>query len=335
MNLKLRVVFSIIAIVSLALALTPGVAFAASSGSTPGSFSCGNVTPTVSAPVPGDSVITPEIPNTITIPVTDPNTLADIESITIHIYFDDDGTYVGGSYPGAVDAQHYAILEWTPDGGWTITQEGTTWAIDAANCSTPDLGSTSGSFVFSYIPGTVAEWTSDGSDISEWNIYVEVFDGTATGTSYTEDIEMAWYGAVTVLDGVYWGTVTPGMVYAEGAPSEVADISVNYVCNGAYDEQIAASGTWTGATYSATLDPTEAVDSANEFALRADDDGTLDGAVVVNTAPDNYTAIDDTGTITEEIGDTIDINSIWLKLSATFDSDTYAGTIFYQIAQGS
>ena len=327
MNLKLKSAFSIITVLSLALALTPTMAFAAE---VPSSFSCGSAQPEVGEITTGDDTIIPDVPNTITIPVSDSNTLADIESITIYLYYDADGVYEEGSYPTDTDVHTFVILTWTPEDGWTINPSGTQWAIDIANCVTPDMGSTSGDFVLSYIPSPVAQESVSGD--AEWHLFVVVDDGSTTPvSSYTEGLEMAWYGSVTInTAGVHWGEVTPGMDFAEGAPSEIADISVTYICNGAYDEQVASTATWSGVTETATLTADAA--GANEFALRADDTTNLTGAV---TVADTYTAIDDTGSITEEAGDTVITNSIWLKLNATFASDTYAGAIFYQIAQGS
>ena len=331
MNLKLRAVFSMIAIVSLALALTPGVALAASSGSMDSSFSCGSAQPEVGTITTGDDTIYPGQSNTITIPVSDSNTLADIESITVYLYYDADGNFVAPTGTEIPNVHTFVILTWTPEDGWTIEPSGTMWAIDTANCLTPDMGSTSGDFVLAYIPSPVAQESVSGP--AEWHIFVVVDDGTTEPvTSYTEGLEMAWYGSVAIntVDGVHWGEVTPGMLFAEGAPSEKDNISVTYICNGAYDEQVASTATWEGGeTATATLTADAA--NPNEFALRADDTTNLVSAVTVSTS---YAAIDDTGTITEEAGDTVLTNSIWLQLHSTFASDTYAGAIFYQIAQG-
>ncbi|MFA5055357.1 MAG: hypothetical protein WC562_04180 [Dehalococcoidia bacterium] len=327
MNLKLKAVFSIIAVLSLAMALTPGVAFAAE---VPSSFSCGSSQPEIVGEITtGEDTIIPDVPNTINFSVSDANTLADIESITVYLYYDADGVYAEPTGNESADVHTFVILTWTPEGGWTIEPTGTMWEIDTANCVTPDLGSTSGDFVLSYIPSPVAQESTSGD--AEWHIFLVVDDGSTTPvTSYTEDLEMAWYGSVTInTAGVHWGEVTPGMDFAEGAPSEIADISVTYICNGAYDEQVASTATWAGNASTATL--TADALNANEFALRADDNTDLVSAV---TVADTYTAIDDTGSLTEEVGDSVITNSVWLKLNATFASDTYAGAIYYQIAQG-
>lgn len=327
MNLKLKAVFSIIAVLSLALALTPSIALAAE---VPSSFSCGSAQPEVGEITTGDDTILPEQPNTITIPVSDANTLADIESITVYLYYDEDGDFVAPTGAEVPNVHTFVVLTWTPEDGWTIEPTGTMWEIDTANCVTPDLGLTSDEFVLSYIPSPVAQ-ESVSSVTAEWHLYVVVDDGSTTDSSYTEGLEMAYYSSVTInTAGIHWGEVTPGMDFQEGAPSEIEGISVTYICNGAYDEQIASTATWTGNESTATL--TAYALNANEFALRADDTTNLGGAVTVAEA---YTAIDDTGTITEEAGDTVTTNSVWLKLNAAFADDTYAGAIYYQIAQGS
>ena len=73
---------------------------------------------------------------------------------------------------------------------------------------------------------------------------------------------------------------------------------------------------------------------ANEFSLKADDTGTLASAVLVDASP-TYTTIDDTGTQTDDDGEDVTTNSLWLKLGTPFTAATYSGTIYYQIADGS
>ena len=145
---------------------------------------------------------------------------------------------------------------------------------------------------------------------------------------------MDWYGAITVnTPGVDWGSVSPGMDFIEGDPSEEGNINVTYIANGAYDEKVAASSPWTNVSANATLDPTGNCTNENEFALKADDTGTLSSAVLADITP-TYTAIDVSGNQTTEAGDTVNTNALWLKLAATFTEATYNGNIYYQIADG-
>jgi len=109
--------------------------------------------------------------------------------------------------------------------------------------------------------------------------------------------------------------------------------SRTYLANGAYDEQASASGSWIGSSNNATLEAT-GNPGANQFSLKAYNADTLVSAVLVNASP-TYTTIDDTGTQTGESGDTVTTNTLWLKLGTTFVDDTYSGTIYYQIYDGS
>jgi len=131
---------------------------------------------------------------------------------------------------------------------------------------------------------------------------------------------------------VDWGSVSPGMDFAEGDPSEEVNISVTYLANGDYDEKVGASQNWTSASGNATLNTT-ASPGTNEFSLKADDTSTLASAVNVTASP-TYAPIDDTGTQTDDDGEDVTTNSLWLKLGTSFNEATYNGTIYYQVANG-
>jgi hypothetical protein len=340
-KMKIGTVFSIIAVFALLAALVPGVALAATEGSSSGSFACGNSAPTVDTVAlvdigdSGVTTMTPQVEYNVKVTVSDANTLDDLSTVKVWIYYDADGTFNSSDKVDPGDTQTGAIMTWTnaePD-TWAIDPSASTsWSIVEGNCSSPTLTASSGDFEFHFKPGKVA---TESAGASEWHIYAEADDGTATANNNQEGREMAWYGEVTVNTGsVDWESVTPGMDFGEGDPSEEGTISVTYIANGAYDEKVAASSPWSGApSGSAALENTGSP-SANEFSLKADDTGTLASAVVIDASP-TYTAIDDTGTITGESGDTVTTNALWLKLGSPFTSATYTGTIYYQIADGS
>ena len=75
----------------------------------------------------------------------------------------------------------------------------------------------------------------------------------------------------------------------------------------------------------AILDESGICDEAQEFALKADDTGTLPGGGLVSI---DGTTID-TGIITDESGNVESDNTLWLQLASTFDPDVYTGTITY------
>jgi len=334
--MKIKMVFSIIAVIAVALSLTPGVAFAATTGTSSGSFQCGNVAPTVnSITCNWSTTMTPQAYYQITLDVTDANTLNDLDTITVYIYYDANGEYNTGDRPGSGNVSTCAILEWENPSTWTIDPSAsTTWGKVESNCSVPTLSASNGNFIFAFQPGKVARETP-GAD--EWHIYVVADDGTATGDNYKENQEMAWYGEITVNTGsVNWESVNPNQDFQEGDPSEEGSISVKYVANGAYDEKVAASSSWTGAPSGTAALDAEGTPSANEFSLKADDTGTLpSGSDGLVTASPAYITIDNAGDFTAEAGDTQTNNALWLKLGTPFTSATYSGTIYYQIADGS
>jgi hypothetical protein len=195
---------------------------------------------------------------------------------------------------------------------------------------------TTGTWEFYFTVGKVATLGTGGSGEDGWDLFGEVKDeGTPVEGWDDRDLAMDWYGEITVNTGsVNWGSVSPGMDFAEGDPSEEASISVTYLSNGAYDEKVAAEAQWDdGGSNTADLDNAGSP-GQNEFSLKADDTGTLTSAVLVD-AVSTYTTIDDTGTQTDDDGEDVTTNSLWLKLGTPFVDATYSGTIYYQIAEGS
>ena len=332
--MKVKMVFSIIAVISVALSLSPGIVFAASSGQSSGSFQCGNVAPTVGTITTSfTTTMTPGVEYTITVPVTDANTLNDLDTVKVYIYYDADGTYNTSDRPGSGNTQTCAILTWANPSTWSIdpTGGGTTWAKVDGNSSSPSLSGSSGNFVFSFKPGLVAKETPGAP---EWHIYAVADDGLATGSNYKEDMEMAWYGQITVTTpNVNWGSVNPGLNFGDSG-SKNGSISMTYITNGNYYENISATSSWTGSPSGTATLNVAGTPGANEFSLEADDADIIGNAVLVKASP-TYATMDNTGTFTFESGDTVATNSIWLKLGTPFTSATYNGTIYFQIGQRS
>jgi hypothetical protein len=340
LEMKAKWAFSIIAVISLVLALSPGVAFAAEGGTAAGSFGCGNSAPDVTVVtlynVADETVtsMTPQMEYYVKVTISDANTLNDLDTVKVYIYYDANGVYDDGDRPGTGNTQTCAILTWTNPSTWTIdpTGGGATWTQETS--TVPTLTGASGDFEFHFKPGKVA---TESPDADEWHIYAVADDGTATDSLYQEDCNMAWYGEITVNSGtVNWGSVTAGMDFGEGAPSENGSISVKYLANGAYDEKVAANSSWTGVPSGTATLNASGTPSANEFSLKADDTGTLPGGSNgLVTASPSYITIDDSGALTTESGDTVATNALWLKLGTPFSAATYSGTIYYQIADGS
>jgi hypothetical protein len=282
-----------------------------------------NVAPTVGTIAISPSSMTPQEQWTnITVPVTDGDTLADVNEVHVEVFYDSAGN--DPSAPGTADVQTCAILTWTRGGSpWDISPASTTWQINTGGCSNASDTLTTGNWVFSFKVGKVATH-SPGSD--DWDIYAKATDSISqTGDNYLRDVEMNWYGEITVeTSDISWGTVSPG---CSNETSPVMNIT--YTCNGNYSEQIKTSQNWTSASGNATLNTTGSP-GTGEFSLKADDDATLVDAVQVLSA--SYTTFD-TGTQTTESGNAENNNHLWLSLGLDIPVDTYSGTIYFGIAQ--
>jgi hypothetical protein len=155
---------------------------------------------------------------------------------------------------------------------------------------------------------------------------------------YDRNTPMNWYGEITVnTPSVDWGEVPLGLTFADADNNPETDISVTYIANGDYDQNINSSATW-----DYTGPPAESVtlrewssdilppDADGQFALKANVTPTLGSAIKVVNTP--YGTID-TGSITSETGNVESTNALWLSLSETGIAPvTYTGEIHYQIA---
>jgi hypothetical protein len=337
--MKAKWLLSIIAVIALVLSVSPGIALAATEDSAGGSFTTGNATPSVTSVAlldladEGVTTMTPYVEYKIVVTVSDTNTLNDIKTLEVWVYYDADGDYAESTKEPAANTQTAAKLSWTASGGvWAIapTGGGTTWAIVEGNCSTPDpMTASSDDFIFAFKPGKVAYQTTGDA---RWHIHAKATDeADATGTGYQENRQMAWYGEISVATAsVDWGSVNPGTDFGEST-KETA-IEVTYIGNGNYAEKIAASSSWSGdPSGTATLDA-DGSPSANEFSIKAARTDSLpEGSNGLITASPTYLTIGEVGERTAEAGVTVDTNTLWLKLGTPFAAATYSGTIYYQI----
>ena len=322
----------------------PGAALAGTEGGATGTFANNN-TPTITSVqlwnISGPAEVTamtPQVVYDVRVKVTDADGLTDLTTIVVKIYYDDatEGT-TEAEYDGkTANTQTCAIITWTQatDLFSIDPSASTTWGFTEGDCVTGTADSVT-AFQFKFTVGKVAT-EATGGIADDWQIAAKVTDDSAE-TAWAADAEgstMAWYGEITVPTATAdWGTVNPGMDFAEdGSSEEALGVAINYISNGAYDEKVKSSTVWTGASYNGTLATDGVTDVAQEFALKADDTGTLASAVVVDATG---ATIDESGTLTAEAGDDAAANALWLKLASTFSKDTYSGTITYIIADGS
>ncbi|MBN2462626.1 MAG: hypothetical protein JXB43_03395 [Dehalococcoidia bacterium] len=350
--------FTAIALMAALLLLAP--AAYADTGSTTGSFGAKAQPPVVESIKIYDAVtdsevdsMTPQQPYYALLNVTCVNKLKHLETVQATIYYDEDGTDPAPA--GGGDTQKLAILTWTATGEvWDIDSGGgsTTWELDPLTYTSSHsdvTGSlTNGDWLFYFMPGKVAteapsvayadaEWDAEGLAINK--------TGGPGGTSAPEyldtDKEMVWYGEIELAAGTAdWGDVDLGLVFNDAAnPKPDTGLSINYIANGDYYEDI-ASEDWASGGETVALCETGTADddtppaAAGEFALKADNDATLADAVVVKKVTTDYVHIGDTGDQTGEAGVDVAANSLWLSLSTSgIYPGTYEGSIWYQILE--
>jgi hypothetical protein len=316
---------------TLLAAMLPALVSAADNDDMGGSFTLGNSAPTIDQVLVvshADNTtaltsITPQAEFIIKVQITDANTWADLTTCNVTIFYDSNDDDSSADIPAASATDAAKVVFDQGASTFTLTPGSTTWAMGTG--STYEFATVQQGWIcFHIVPGKIARQTADN-----WDVYVSVLDDESTpgyDTAYSaKDLQMNFYGEVTTSDSVSFGSVTAGSTYAA---NKVTGKSVTYISNGAYDEQVAADSAWGTATLDATDSP-----GANEFCLKAndvDDDGTY---VQVDTTA-SYTTIDVSGTITDEDGDTVATNTIWLRLGTPFASGTYTGTIYFKVING-
>ena len=331
--MKLIKIMGILVSLALVFLLAP-VAWAAED-SVSGSFTPTNVLPTVTTlEIYSDNIctsvadsLTPQVYYFIKVTAGDGNTIDDIDQIDVQVFYDP--TDADPVAPGVADTQNCSIFTWDKDGGgseWTVDAGApTTWTILTANCTKPAvMTNATGDWVFVMTVGKVA---TESVGAANWDMYAESIDGSGTGNTSTRDKEVLWYGEISTSASADFGGVDNGSGFADNT-NEVSGVSVVYISNGAYDQQVKSDATWDGASFTADFDDSGACAVAQEFSLMAYISDTFGSAVQVDLAG---VSIDATGTITDETGNTEANNTLWLRIAVTFSNDTYSGNIIYII----
>jgi len=278
----------------------------------------------------------PTVEYIVQVSVTDTNTLADLDSLYVTVYYDEDGTFNVGQVPSSGSAQDGAILKWDALDTWTIDDGTSTWTIETDSVDPTDLlAQNTFTFKFHFKPGEVAlESSHDVGDNAEWMIYAKAtdFGGPSTADAYQETLEMNWYGkiGVAVVGGgnVAFGTLSLGDADKVCSNS----VTATYTSNGPFDESVKADDEWAGSSMHVHLD-TDDSPTNGKISLEADDDTSLTDAVVVLSS--GFTAIDTSDTITTESGTAVNMK-LWITLASSgIENESFTGTIFYQISNGS
>jgi hypothetical protein len=272
----------------------------------------------------GITAISPQTEYAVKVTVDCPYNLITLSTVRVIIFYDADGIYAASDVPATGNTQTAAIFTctvgavpvWTLDSGPL-----TTWSILSAHCVQPALNATTGDFWFHFKAGKVATATTAAD---KWHIYAQAGNAGGTGTNYQENRTMNWYGEVMVnTPAVNFGTVTLGTDFSDNTQT---GISVTFVCNGSYDQQIKVTSPWTDGSNRVYLNQA-GIPGSGEFALKADNTGVLLDALTVSTS---YITLGN-GTQTAETGNIEYSNTLWLKLGTDMVVSTYNGTIYYGI----
>jgi hypothetical protein len=314
-----------------------------------------NVTPVIgvlaleeSSETTPQTTLAPQTEYAITIPVTDDNSLRDVETVAVTIYFDNEvGTEAA---PGTGNVNDAAIFTWTAhdtwaSGAWALTSPAsTTWTLVTEGSPTTRFPGTetdlSGDFVLHFKPGKVAREAAQ-ADETEWRVYVKVTDDSAAfdeeAATPISPFSVSWYGDIStsVTSDVDFGNVTPGSTTDQALVNVNGEAGTSYsvtnIANGTFKLQVHA-GDFTGASTSQvlTLDSDGTVNEGN-IGLKTDDDADAVGADWITSGATTLTDhAAETGP-TVEAGATPESVGMWLTLPKGARPDTYDGTVTWTL----
>jgi hypothetical protein len=338
---------ALLMVLLVALAAPIPVARAAPTGDVTGTFGI-NAPPTIDSVSLTQVSMTPQVEYTVSVQISDPDTINDLATVVLKLWYDgNSGAPLEAEFDAVTadaNAQTAAVDTWTADdaGGTTytgsavLTPAATTWAqgvdvlpVKGGGQAPGDFALTTFTYQFLITVGKVATETT-GAD--RWQLAAKATD-TQGQTGYGADGEAAtmdFYGEIIVPGAtVAFGDLGPGTDFAIN--NQPVGVTISLIANGAYDEKISSSASWAGNTFSASLDATGATALAQEFALRAEDTATIGTAVLVDNVGVTF---NDTGGQTLEAGVPETTYNLWLRLAASFNKDTYSGTITFIIANG-
>lgn len=266
---------------------------------------------------------------TVTISVTMQGaglTLADLTLLTFVAYYDvDAGSDLGEFNDQLFNPQTAVKITWTEAGGFVLEAGGSTsWTLGV--CLAPDLGLSSGVFVFQFSPGVVAMATT-GFD--KWQFAASADmpsdEGTLTGYNYDpEGASMQFYAELSAVpSSINWGKISAGMGYSNSSPSMEIMGTVTIIANGQHRLQVKSSdSTWGG---SSLLQESGIPSGPNEFSILFGRNSDYEGGGVVPLETVNKTVL--TNFITPEAGLTSASIKMWLSTHSIFDPNVYSGTI--------
>jgi len=342
-----------------ALALVP-MASASTEASSGGQFSIGAVAPQLTSitfyNANRSATVTAAIPQNeywIDIGVSDLNSIDDIKTITIWLYYTSNSSSQASIPNSTVNSSTFVILKYvrTPYSGepgtWAFyysngTEIGTsfgTWKI--VNQSDPtDWGATTGTFSVEIVVGKTAHEANDGKVPGDWEVQAEVVDNenlSATNGAYGYTVD--WYGEIWVTQNFTFGTVEPGTVGnpINSTSSGHADyLDVYVISNGNYDINVKTNSTWVGINHKESLTVVNSTSTLSERQIRLNisDSDNVTTSTPVSTIYQNW--------LTNQSGPTQDGSAssgqgahhyayLWLDVGPGVRVDTYTGQVYFQV----
>ena len=337
--------------------VAPYVGAAGSEAASSGQFSIGAVAPQItdvkfyeSDGVTQTTAATPGNSYWIKITISDVNTMDDIKTITIWLYYDTNNSKVGAIPAGDTDPSSYVILKYVRSpftdqpGTWkfydaTGNEIGTsfgTWQI--VNQSDPETWDQStGTFGVEIVVGKTAHEANDGRVTGDWDFQAKVVDkenlesNVYTGYGYTVN----WYGEIWVTQTFAFGTVNPESSNNALQSPETGYLDVYVISNGDYDVNVKSDENWTGVN-----------DNTRKVSVVTSSPGAKQILLKINTNNDPSTAgaIQTTYTawLSNQAGPTSDGDAangqgahhyayLWLDVGSNIDQDSYVGQIYFQV----
>lgn len=238
--------------------------------------------------------------------------------------------------PSMVEGPQLALAE-----GFTTTS----WALIGDNLSELQKGAQSFTFSFDFKVSKAA--MADGN----WMLNVLVMDDYSDVPSIPptlaadrlENLTVQWYGEVTnpgssTLD---FGSLKAGMTYDD--PSAKAQISLDFVANGAYEQRVKTDSFWKGTqisdtavgvdldTFKATLvQDTDQTDQSFAIRINAVDSPALGYTSGYIQLSHEASVLSKSITKTGESGFHQDL-TMYLQLSDRFQNGSYNGTLYFGI----
>jgi hypothetical protein len=300
------------------------------------------------------SALTPNTWYDFVVSVEDADNISDITEIAVRgRHFASAGSghfdYFTGDAQTTPPTGKELFFTWTTEDGFEFAgNDPEHWEYHADKSSLPigaGLEGTTFDFVFRIKISKVAEETSasnvwwfgigaaDEGTSENWKTNASALENEAGFLHTNTHYQMNFYGEIEVPGEdpqVVWNGLVAGGNYADDNAKAGLDFTITYIANGHYAQQIKTDETWErdGEGDSATLITDGVYNGSQKFGLKAYYEDNEGEAVQVKT---DWEDIEGGISSTMASGTDVDTHHLYIRLSESFDFDTYRGTITYGI----